>query len=75
MGWYDQIKQYDPGYYMEKYKYKPGKRIVSYALQKTVFKKTSTGYNKFGKTRSQRNNCGDIDKRGFFSSKSSYCSQ
>ncbi len=50
MGWYDQIKQYDPGFYLEKYKYKTGKRIVSYALQKTVFKKTPAGYNKFRKT-------------------------
>ncbi len=32
-GYYDQIKQYDPGYYQEKYKYKPVKRITSYVAQ------------------------------------------
>ncbi len=32
MGWYDEynLKQYDPGYYFDKYSYKPQKRVSGY---------------------------------------------
>ncbi len=33
-GYYEDIKQYDPGYYQEKYKYKPVKRVAGYVGQK-----------------------------------------
>ncbi len=33
-GYYEDIKQYDPGFYMEKYKYKPVKRIAGKLGQK-----------------------------------------
>jgi len=59
LGYYDQIKQYDPGYYLEKYRkrysYKPRKRVTGIALQTRGFlKKAPYGYNKLGKTRSRR---------------------
>ncbi len=33
-GYYEDIKQYDPGYYFDKYTYKPQKRIAGYLGQK-----------------------------------------
>ncbi len=33
-GYYDQIRQYDPGYYIDKYTYKPRKRVAGYLGQK-----------------------------------------
>ncbi len=38
-GIYQEIKQYDPGYYIEKYTYKPRKRIAGYLGQKLHEKK------------------------------------
>ncbi len=32
-GYYKDIQQYDPGYYFEKYSYKPYKRVTGYAGQ------------------------------------------
>ncbi len=48
-GYYEQIKQYDPGYYIEKYTYKPHKRVAGYLGQKLhekkkLFSKSSSGY-------------------------------
>ena len=33
LGYYEDIKQYDPGYYFERYSYKPRKRLAGYAGQ------------------------------------------
>ncbi len=48
-GFYKDIQQYDPGYYFDKYSYKPRKRIAGYLGQKLHEKKkkfgvSSTGY-------------------------------
>ncbi len=60
MGIYDEVRQYDPGYYIEKYRkryaYKPRKRITGYALQTRGFlqKKDASTDRKFTKTCSGR---------------------
>ncbi len=38
-GYYDQIRKYDPGYYLDKYSYKPRKRIAGLVGQKLHAKK------------------------------------
>ncbi len=38
-GYYEDIKQYDPGYYIDKYTYKPRKRVAGYLGQKLHEKK------------------------------------
>ncbi len=38
-GYYEDLKRYDPGYYIEKYTYKPHKRIAGYLGQKFHAKK------------------------------------
>ncbi len=53
LGYYNQIRQYDPGYYLDKYSYKPRKRVAGYLGQKIYESKTSTRNNKFGKTRNR----------------------
>ncbi len=74
-GYYEQFKQYDPGYYVEKYTYKPQKRLSGYLGQTIHKSKTSTSYNKFRKTHSGFSRDTKCHKHGFFNSKSSYCSQ
>ncbi len=39
-GYYEDFKQYDPGYYAEKYTYKPHKRVAGY-LGQAFYKKKS----------------------------------
>ncbi len=50
-GIYEELKQYDPGYYIEKYQrkytYKPRKRITGYAIQTKGFLKRYETRNKF----------------------------
>ncbi len=49
-GYYDQIRQYDPGWYFEKYKYKTGKRVTSKIAQTLLSKKKfSKSYRQFHK--------------------------
>ncbi len=60
LGWYDQVRQYDPGFYLDKftkkYSYKPRKRLTGYTLSTRGFlKKTPPSYNKLGKTRCGQN--------------------
>ncbi len=52
-GHYNQIRKYDPGYYLDKYSYKPRKRIAGYLGQKIYESKTSSGNNKYRKTRNR----------------------
>ncbi len=55
LGYYEDIKQYDPGYHLErfseKYSYKPGKRLTGYVSQTRGFLKKkkfrSSAYRKF----------------------------
>ncbi len=48
LGYYEDIKQYDPGYYFERYSYKPRKRLTGYAFQTKGFlrkkKRYGSGY-------------------------------
>ncbi len=39
LGYYNQIRQYDPGFYFDRYSYKPRKRIAGYVGQKLWSKK------------------------------------
>ncbi len=49
-GFYQDIKQYDPGYYVEKYTYKPRKRIAGYLGQKLHSKaRNGANYYKYKK--------------------------
>ncbi len=57
-GYYQQIKQYDPGYYFDKYKYKPRKRVAGYLGQKLHEKKkfrNTSYYNFYQKSSYNRN--------------------
>ncbi len=55
-GYYEQYKQYDPGYHFErfskKYTYKPRKRVAGYLGKALHESKTKTSYSKQYKTRS-----------------------
>ncbi len=62
-GYYDQIKQYDPGYYVEKYTYKPQKRLSGY-LGQTIHKKKNASYGKYRKTYSEFCRFSKFYKRG-----------
>ncbi len=72
-GYYEDIKQYDPGYYFERYKYKTAKRVRSKIAQ--TFQKRFKTYNQYRKTRSQRHYSSYDNKCRKNNSKSSYCSQ
>ncbi len=67
--YYEDIKQYDPGYYIEKYKYKPAKRVTSYATQK--IQKTYDAYYKQHQKRSRSNGFFGYKQCEFFTGKSS----
>ncbi len=67
-GYYEDIKQYDPGFYQEKYKYKTGKRVRSYiasSIQKEfqVSKRYETS-NKFYKECGQQSRWSNWYKHG-----------
>ncbi len=58
-GYYEDIKQYDPGYYIEKYSYKPVKRIAGHAGQKIYgFPKKKRFFAKTCKIHEKRSICG-----------------
>ncbi len=74
-GFYQDIKPYLPETYLDKYRYKPHKRVAGYLGKAVWNSKASAGNNKFRKTRSRfseyninHHNCGPL-------SKSSYCSK
>ncbi len=72
-GVYEEFKQYDPGYYIEKYQkrysYKPRKRITGYALQTKGFLKRYETRNKFYKKSGPKGYWDHCDNNN------SYCSQ
>ncbi len=75
-GFYQDIKPYLPETYLDKYRYKPRKRIAGYIGQ-TVYKKAleSRQYNKFGKAHRACDNPNSFDKCRENSSKSRYGSK
>ncbi len=74
LGFYQDIKPYLPETYLDKYRYKPHKRVAGY-IGKAVYKsKNATSYNKFRKTRGCHQPAGSDNKYGIHSSKSSHCS-
>ncbi len=74
LGFYQDIKPYLPETYLDKYRYKPGKRVAGYIGQKLHKSKVKTSNYKFRKTCSGR-----VLHSGHYSStknisQSSYCS-
>jgi len=69
------LQQYDPQVYVDKYTYKPHKRIAGYAGKTLHESKTPAGYSKFGKTYSRRRSQYYNDKRCKTFGKGSYCSK
>ncbi len=67
------LQRYDPQVYVDKYTYKPRKRVAGY-LGKAIQSKTSTSYNKFGKAYRGRKSNIVYDKRCHFTGKGSNCS-
>ncbi len=67
------LQQYDPQVYVDKYTYKPHKRVAGY-LGKKLWSKTKTSNNKFRKTRRRRYTSVVCNNDGFLNSKSSHCS-
>ncbi len=74
-GFYQDIKPYLPETYIKKYTYKPRKRTAGYLGQTIHKSKTSTRYNKFRKTRSQRYGGGNYHQFCSTTGKGGYCSQ
>ncbi len=64
------LQQYDPQVYVDKYTYKPHKRVAGY-LGKKLWSKTKTSYNKLRKTRRRRYTSIIYYNNGFLASKSS----
>ncbi len=61
-GLYEDIKQYDPGYYIERYSYKTPKRVTSYIAQKLQkrFQKKQLRFSKSTSCKfNQKYSCGD----------------
>ncbi len=80
LGYYNEIKQYDPGFWVQKYRdrysYKPRKRLTAYALQTRGFlKKAPFANRRFRKTRGRLYNSPGFDKCSKNTGKGSYCSQ
>ncbi len=73
-GYYSDIEPYLPDKYVDKYTYKPNKRIAGYLGQTFHSKKNTSNY-KFGKTRSQRYSSGNYNEFCSAFGKGSYCSQ
>ncbi len=79
-GYYEDYKQYDPGYYIKrfqkKYSYKPRKRVAGH-LGKILWSKpqNASTYSKFGKTYSRLYRSPDNYNRCISSSKGGHCSQ
>ncbi len=73
-GYYQEIQKYDPGYYVQKYTYKPRKRLAGYLGQTVHSKKNASNY-KFGKTYSRQRSRSIDCQQGRINSKSCYGSQ
>ncbi len=77
-GIYNEIKQYDPGYYYERYykqyAYKPRKRITGYAFQTKGFLQRRKTYGKFRKAFAFSHYRSHLDECRNNNSQSGYCS-
>ena len=57
-GYYESFKQYDPGYYIDKYTYKPHKRVAGYlgqVLHKRIRSPTRSSFSKYSQQYQERN--------------------
>ncbi len=72
LGYYQDIKPYLPEYYLDKYRYKPRKRVAGYLGKAVWSKKNFRKYNKFRKARSACDNPGSLYKCSKNTGKSSY---
>ncbi len=79
MGWYDEydLQRFDPGYYVEKYTYKPQKRVSGY-LGKAIHSQNANANSKFRKAYSRHGASSgyyykDSDNRQSCNSTQQYC--
>ncbi len=74
-GYAKDIQPYLPETYIDKYTYKPQKRLSGYVGQKIHKPKTKTSYSKFGKTRSRFFGYNSNSHCSQTGSKSGYCTK
>ncbi len=73
-GFYQDIQPYLPETYLDRYRYKPRKRVAGYLGQAVYKSKDATSYNKLGKARGRRYSSSYSNKCGKNTGKSGYCS-